>query len=191
MTAARPTAIVTRRLPATVEARMAELLDVRLNRDDVPFDPERLARAARECDILVPAVTDRIDAALIGQAGEALRLIASFGAGTDHVDLAAARARGIAVTNTPDVLTEDTADLVMALILAVPRRFGAGERMLRAGEWPGWGPTDFLGASLTGKSLGIVGMGRIGRAVARRARACGMEVHYHNRRRAAAGDEQA
>lgn len=191
MAATRPTAIVTRRLPAPVEARLLELVDARLNRDDLPFTAERLARALRDCDILVPAVTDRIDAEAIGQAGERLKLIASFGAGTDHIDLEAARERGIAVTNTPDVLTEDTADLVLALILAAARRLGAGERMLRAGDWRGWGPTDFLGASLTGKRLGIVGMGRIGRAVARRAGACGMEVHYHNRRQAAAGDERA
>ena len=162
---------------------MKELLDVSLNGDDSPFDSERLARAARECDILVPTVTDRIDGALLRQAGEKLRLIANFGAGTDHIDLEAARERGIAVTNTPGVLTEDTADLVMALILMAPRRLGAGERILRAGEWRGWGPTDFLGTSLTGMKLGIIGMGRIGGAVARRARAFGMEVHYHNRRR--------
>jgi glyoxylate reductase len=191
MTAKRPRAIVTRRLPDPAEARLAELVDVRLNREDAPFDAERLAQAVRDCDILVPAVTDRIDSAVIGQASDRLKLIASFGAGTDHIDLDTARERGIAVTNTPDVLTEDTADLVMALILTVPRRLGAGERMLRAGEWRGWGPTDFLGASLTGMKLGIVGMGRIGRAVARRARACGMEVHYHNRRPVAAEEEEA
>jgi glyoxylate reductase len=132
--------------------------------------------------VLAPTVTDRIDGALIAGAGERLGLIANFGAGTDNIDLEAARARGIAITNTPGVLTEDTADLVMALILIGPRRLGEGERVLRAGRWPGWGPTDQLGTSLTGKALGIVGMGRIGAAVARRARAFGMEIHYHNRR---------
>jgi glyoxylate reductase len=139
----------------------------------------------RRCDVLATSVRDRIDAGLIAEAGERLRLIANFGAGTDNIDLPAARARGIAVANTPDVLTEDTADLVMALILIGPRRLGEGERNLRAGLWRGWGPTDQLGASLTGKALGIVGLGRIGRAVARRARAFGMTVHYHNRRPAA------
>jgi glyoxylate reductase len=168
---------------------MAELLDVRLNADDSPFGPEQLAQAVRGCEILVPTVTDRIDADLLGRAGGALRLIASFGAGTDHIDLGAARAHGIAVTNTPGVLTDDTADLVMALILMTPRRLGAGERLLRDGEWRGWGPTDFLGTSLTGMKLGIIGMGRIGSAVARRARAFGMEIHYHNRRRLTAEAE--
>jgi glyoxylate reductase len=136
-----------------------------------------------EADVLVPTLPDRIDAELIAGAGAPLRLIANFGAGTDHIDLPAARARGILVSNTPGVLTEDTADLIMALILCVPRGFGEGERIVRAGRWIGWGPTDQLGRSLTGKALGIVGMGRIGRAVAKRAAACGMAVHYHNRSR--------
>ncbi len=174
--------VVTRRLPAGVEADLARRFDVELNSADVPFGRDRLADAIRRCDVLAPTVGDRIDSGLIAGAGERLRLIANFGAGTDHIDLAAARARGIAVTNTPDVLTEDTADLVMALILMAPRRLGEGERILRSGRWGGWGPTDQLGSSLTGKALGIVGMGRIGRAVARRARAFGMSVHYHNRR---------
>lgn len=174
--------IVTRALPASVEARLAERFGAELNGEDVPFDRARLAAAMRRCDVLAPCVTDRIDAGLIRDAGDRLRLIANFGAGTDNVDLDAARARGIAVTNTPDVLTEDTADLVMALILIGPRRLGEGERTLRAGRWRGWSPTDQLGRSLTGKALGIVGMGRIGAAVARRARASGMAVHYHNRR---------
>ncbi len=177
-----PKVIVTRRLPEPVETRMAALFDAELNPEDRPFTPQALEAAARRCDVLVPTVTDRLDADLIRGAGEGLRLIASFGVGTDHIDLSAARARGIAVTNTPDVLTEDTADLVMALILMAPRRLGEGERVLRSGRWRGWGPTDQLGRSLTGKALGIVGMGRIGRAVARRARACGMAIHYHNRR---------
>ncbi|HYE26934.1 MAG TPA: D-glycerate dehydrogenase [Allosphingosinicella sp.] len=180
--------IVTRRLPATVEAKLAEAVDAELNPADEPFDRARLGEAMRRCDVLAPTVTDRLDAGLITEAGARLKLIANFGAGTDNIDLAAAKARGIAVTNTPGVLTEDTADLVMALILMAPRRLGEGERILRAGRWRGWGPTDQLGRSLTGKALGIVGMGRIGLAVARRARACGLAVHYHNRR-PVAGDE--
>ena len=176
-----PKVIVTRRLPEPVETRMAMLFDAELNAADRPFSDEALADAARRCDVLVPTVTDRLDADLFARAGGGLGLIASFGVGTDHIDLPAARARGIAVTNTPDVLTEDTADLVMALILMAPRRLGEGERVLRSGRWRGWGPTDQLGRSLAGKALGIVGMGRIGRAVARRARACGMTIHYHNR----------
>ena len=174
--------VVTRRLPDSVEARLAARFDCELNPSDGPFDRERLRHAMGRCDVLAPSVRDRIDAGLIEGAGERLRLIANFGAGTDNIDLEAARARGIAVTNTPGVLTEDTADLVMALILMGPRRLGEGERKLRAGLWRGWGPTDQLGRSLTGKALGIVGLGRIGRAVAKRARAFGMIVHYHNRR---------
>ncbi|HEX9946689.1 MAG TPA: NAD(P)-dependent oxidoreductase, partial [Allosphingosinicella sp.] len=174
--------VVTRKLPDSVEAGLAARFDAELNPSDSPFDRPRLREAMRRCDVLAPSVRDRIDSELIAEAGDRLGLIANFGAGTDNIDLAAARARGIAVTNTPDVLTEDTADLVMALILIGPRRLGEGERNLRAGRWRGWGPTDQLGASLTGKALGIVGMGRIGGAVARRARAFGMRVHYHNRR---------
>jgi glyoxylate reductase len=174
--------VVTRRLPESVEAKLAERFDACLNSSDGLFDRNGLLEAMRRCDVLVPSVRDRIDSGLIAQAGERLRLIANFGAGTDNIDLPAAQARGIAVTNTPGVLTEDTADLVMALILIGPRRLGEGERNLRAGRWRGWGPTDQLGRSLTGKALGIVGLGRIGGAVARRARAFGMSVHYHNRR---------
>jgi glyoxylate reductase len=174
--------IVTRRLTATVEARMAELFDARLNATDRPFTRDALAEAMAACDALVPTLTDRIDEALIEQAGPRLKLIANFGAGTDNIDLDAARRRGIAVINTPDVLTDDTADLVIALILMAMRGLGQGERLLRAGRWHGWGPTDQLGRSLRGKVLAIVGMGRIGGAVARRARAFGMTVHYHNRR---------
>ncbi len=173
--------IVTRRLPDRVEAKLAERFDVEFNSADHPFDRARLQDAMRRCDVLAPSVRDRIDAGLVAGAGQSLRLIANFGAGTDNIDLPAAKARGIAVTNTPGVLTEDTADLVMALILIGPRRLGEGERNLRAGRWRGWGPTDQLGASLTGKALGIVGLGRIGGAVARRARAFGMAVHYNNR----------
>ena len=174
--------IVTRRLPGAVEKRLALRFDAELNPADAPFERARLGEAMRRCDALAPAVTDRIDARLVEGAGERLKLIANFGAGTDNIDLEAARARGIAVTNTPGVLTEDTADLVMALVLMAARRLGEGERILRGGLWRGRGPTDQLGRSLTGKALGIVGMGRIGRAVARRAEAFGMAVHYHNRR---------
>jgi glyoxylate reductase len=182
--------VVTRRLPGSVEAKLAERFDVELNPDDHRFDRARLEEAMRRCDVLAPSVRDRIDAELIAGAGERLRLIANFGAGTDNIDLPSARARGIAVTNTPGVLTEDTADLVMALILIGARRLGEGERNLRAGRWRGWSPTDQLGRSLTGKTLGIVGLGRIGAAVARRARAFGMSVHYHNRRPAADADSR-
>ncbi|HEY0044429.1 MAG TPA: D-glycerate dehydrogenase [Allosphingosinicella sp.] len=174
--------IATRRLPAPVEAKLFELFGAELNTEGAPFGRERIAQAMARCDVLAPTVTDRIDAALIAGAGPRLKLIANFGVGLDHVDLAAAKAKGIAVTNTPGVLTEDTADLVMALILMAPRRLGEGERVLRAGQWAGWGPTGKLGRSLTGKALGIIGMGRIGTAVARRAKACGMRVHYHNRK---------
>lgn len=174
--------IVTRRLPATVEAKLAAAFDAELNGADAPFDRDRLREAMARCDVLAPTVTDRIDAGLIEGAGERLGLIANFGAGTDNIDLAAARARGIAVSNTPDVLTEDTADLVIALILMGLRGLGEGERVIRSGRWRGWSPTDQLGRSLAGKALGIVGMGRIGAAVARRAAAFGMTLHYHNRR---------
>lgn len=182
MAARPPVVIVTRRLPATVEAKLSRLFEAELNRYDRPLSRTELKDAMARCHVLASSVTDRIDSELIRGAGETLRLIANFGVGTDNIDMEAARARGIAVTNTPGVLTEDTADLVMALILMTPRRLGEGERILRAGRWPGWGPTDQLGRSLTGKALGIVGMGRIGLAVARRAGAFGMEVHYHNRR---------
>ncbi|MFN3370565.1 MAG: 2-hydroxyacid dehydrogenase [Sphingomonadaceae bacterium] len=174
---------VTRRLPQAVETRMAELFDVELNLLDLPLSPEKLRAAVAQADVLVPTVTDVIDAALIEAAGPDLRLIANFGVGVDHIDLAAARARGITVTNTPGVLTEDTADMVMALILSVPRRLAEGEKLIRAGAWAGWSPTGMLGHRIGGKRLGIVGMGRIGQAVAHRARAFGLSIHYHNRRR--------
>jgi glyoxylate reductase len=175
--------VVTRKLPDPIETRMMELFDVRLNLEDTAMSQAELAAAVQQADVLVPTVTDRIDAAVIAASGPRLKLIASFGTGVDHIDLAAARQRSISVTNTPGVLTEDTADMTMALILAVPRRLAEGERLVRAGEWKGWGPTSMLGHRISGKRLGIVGMGRIGSAVARRARGFGLAVHYHNRRR--------
>jgi glyoxylate reductase len=162
---------------------MAELFDVTLNLADTPLDRAQIAEAMAGCDVLVPTVTDEIDAALIAGAGERLRLIANFGTGVDHIDLASARARGVTVTNTPGVLTDDTADMVMALILSVPRRLSEGEKLVRSGAWAGWSPTGMLGHRITGKRLGIVGMGRIGQAVAARARAFGLSIHYHNRNR--------
>jgi glyoxylate reductase len=179
----RPKVIVTRRLPAPVEARMEQLFRAEINRSGAALSREALASAMRRCDALACSVGDRIDAALLAEAGERVRLIANFGVGVDHIDVAAARARGIAVTNTPDVLTDDTADIAVALILMVLRRLGEGERLLRDGRWGGWKPTDFLGRALRGKKLGIVGMGRIGQATARRAAAFGMEIHYNNRNR--------
>ena len=180
---AKPRVVVTRRLPPQVEARMAELFDACFNAEDVAMDRNRLAQAMADCDVLVPTITDQIDAALIEGAGERLQLIASFGSGVDHIDLAAARRGGIIVTNTPGVLTEDTADMTMALILSVPRRLAEGEKLVRAGEWRGWSPSGMLGHRSGGKRLGIIGMGRIGRAGARRARAFGLSIAYHNRHR--------
>ncbi len=179
----KPLVIVTRKLPDVTETRMMELFDTRLNVTDDPMSHEDLIAAVKFADVLVPTVTDRIDADVIANAGERLRLIASFGTGWDHIDHNAARERGIIVTNTPGVLTEDTADMTMALMLAVPRRVTEGERVLRAGDWQGWGPTWMLGHRIWGKRLGIIGMGRIGTAVARRARAFGLSIHYHNRHR--------
>ena len=183
MSQTKPLVIVTRKLPDVIETRMMELFDTRLNVTDDPMNHEDLVNAVKHTDVLVPTVTDRIDADVIANSGERLKLIASFGTGWDHIDLNAARERGIIVTNTPGVLTEDTADMTMALILAVPRRVTEGERVLRAGEWQGWGPTWMLGHRIWGKRLGIIGMGRIGTAVARRARAFGLSIHYHNRHR--------
>jgi glyoxylate reductase len=179
----KPVVVVTRKLPDPIETRMMELFDVRLNVDDKPMTQAELVEAVKTADVLVPTVTDRIDSAVLSQAGPRLRLIASFGTGVDHIDLASARQRNITVTNTPGVLTEDTADMTMALILAVPRRLAEGERLIRTGQWKGWGPTSMLGHRIWGKRLGIIGMGRIGTAVARRARGFGLAVHYHNRRR--------
>jgi glyoxylate reductase len=163
---------------------MMELFDARLNLDDHKMTAAELVEAMALADVLVPTVTDRIDAALLSKSGPQLKLIASFGTGVDHIDLKTARQRGIIVTNTPGVLTEDTADMTMALILAVPRRLAEGECMVRDGKWTGWSPTGMLGHRIWGKRLGIIGMGRIGTAVARRARGFGLAVHYHNRRRA-------
>lgn len=179
----KPIVVVTRKLPDAIETRMMELFDVRLNLDDKPMSAADLAEAVKTADVLVPTVTDHIDGKILAQAGENLRLIANYGAGVDHIDLASSRQRGITVTNTPDVLTEDTADMTMALLLAVPRRLTEGERGLRNGEWGGWSPTWMLGHRIYGKRLGIIGMGRIGQAVARRAKGFGLSIHYHNRRR--------
>jgi len=183
MNSKKPLVIVTRKLPEAIETRMMELFNVRLNLDDHAFSAAEMADAVREAHILVPTVTDRIDAKILAQAGPDLKLIANYGAGVDHIDLASARQRAITVTNTPGVLTEDTADMTLALMLAVPRRLIEGERMLRNGEWTGWSPTGMRGSRIGGKRLGIIGMGRIGQAVARRAKAFGLSIHYHNRHR--------
>ena len=186
----KPLVVVTRKLPDSVETRMRELFEVELNLDDRPMTQAELVKAAQRADVLVPTVTDEIDAKVIDQAGEGLKLIANFGNGVDNIDVPAAHKRGITVTNTPGVLTEDTADMTMALILAVPRRLAEGLEILEHGKWQGWSPTWMLGHRIWGKRLGIIGMGRIGTAVARRARAFGMSVHYHNRRRVAARIEE-
>ncbi|MFC0285702.1 2-hydroxyacid dehydrogenase [Kaistia hirudinis] len=186
----RPRVIVTRRLPDAIETRMRELFETDLNIDDHPMSSAELVDAVGKADVLVPTVTDRIDASLIAAAGPQLKLIASFSNGFDHIDVESASARGIAVTNTPGVLTQDTADMTMALILAVPRRLVEGARVLsRDADWAGWTPTWMLGRRLGGKRLGIVGMGRIGQAVARRAKAFGLSIHYHNRHRVSAAIE--
>ncbi|MBN9017723.1 MAG: D-glycerate dehydrogenase [Rhizobiales bacterium] len=186
----RPRVIVTRRLPDAIETRMRELFETDLNIDDHPMSSAELVDAVGKADVLVPTVTDRIDAGLIAAAGPQLKLIASFSNGFDHIDVESASARGIAVTNTPGVLTQDTADMTMALILAVPRRLVEGARVLsRDADWAGWTPTWMLGRRLGGKRLGIVGMGRIGQAVARRAKAFGLSIHYHNRHRVSAAIE--
>jgi glyoxylate reductase len=187
----KPLVVVTRKLPDSVETRMRELFDARLNVEDKPLAASELAEAMKSADVLVPTVTDRIDAGLIGQAGEQLRLIANFGNGVDNIDVTSALRRGITVTNTPGVLTDDTADMTMALILAVARRLVAGAQVVPNGEWVGWSPTWMLGRRITGKRLGIVGMGRIGTALARRGKAFGLSIHYHNRRRVAADIEES
>ena len=179
----KPRVFVTRHLMPSVEDRMVDLFDVVLNADDNPLTRDDLTAAMRDCDVLVPTVTDRIDTDMIAAAGKDLGLIANFGAGTEHIDLEAAAGRHILVTNTPGVFTDDTADLAMAGIIGVPRRIREGVELIRSGEWSGWTPTALLGAKLAGKVLGIVGMGRIGQAVAHRARAFGLEIAYHNRKR--------
>ncbi len=182
----KPLVVITRKLPDQVETRMRELFDARLNVDDRPMAQPQLVAAMREADVLVPTVTDRIDAALIEQAGPNMKLIANYGNGVDNIDVASAAKKGITVTNTPNVLNEDTADMTMALMLAVPRRLVEGADVLSEdGKWPGWSPTWMLGHRIWGKRLGIVGMGRIGTAVARRAKAFGLSIHYHNRKRVA------
>ena len=179
----KPRVFVTRHLMPSVEDRMVDLFDVVLNADDNPLTRDDLTAAMKDCDVLVPTVTDRIDTDMIAAAGKDLGLIANFGAGTEHIDLEAAAERHILVTNTPGVFTDDTADLAMAGIIGVPRRIREGVELIRSGEWSGWTPTALLGAKLAGKVLGIVGMGRIGQAVAHRARAFGLEIAYHNRKR--------
>jgi len=183
MGAKKLSVVATRRLPEVVETRMSELFDVTLGPDDGPMGREALAAAMRGCDVLVPSLSDQIDSALLAQAGERLKLIANYGAGVDHIDVATARQRGILVSNTPGVLTDDTADMTLALILAVTRRIPEGLALMQAGNWEGWSPTAMLGGRIAGRRLGILGMGRIGQAVARRAAAFGMQVHYHNRHR--------
>jgi glyoxylate reductase len=178
----KPLVIVTRKLPDIVETRMRELFDTRLNNDDRPMTQAELVEAMKQAEVLVPTVSDRLDSRTLVQAGPNLKLIANFGAGVDHIDVETARQRGILVTNTPGVLTEDTADMTMALLLAVPRRIVDGVEVLKRGEFKGWSPTWMLGQRIWGKRLGIIGMGRIGQAVARRAKAFGLQIHYHNRK---------
>ncbi len=183
MTKIKPLVVVTRKLPDLVETRMMELFQARLNEADVPMSKDALIHALKTADVLVPTVTDRIDKDLLAHAGPRLRLIASFSNGVDHIDVSSAMERGIVVTNTPGVLTEDTADMTIALILAVSRRLVEGAQLMSVhGGWQGWSPTWMLGHRLKGKRLGIVGLGRIGTAVARRARAFGLQIHYHNRK---------
>ncbi|AHM02833.1 Glyoxylate reductase / Glyoxylate reductase / Hydroxypyruvate reductase [Roseibacterium elongatum DSM 19469] len=191
MPSQRLSVVVTRRLPEAVETRMKELFDVELNEDDHPMTKGELVAAMSRADVLVPCIADRIDGAMLAQAGERLKLIANYGAGVDHIDVSTARQRGVLVTNTPGVMTDDTADMVMALILSVLRRVPEGMAIMQSGNWTGWSPTAFMGGRVAGKRLGILGMGRIGQAVARRAQVFGMQVHYHNRRRLHADVEGA
>jgi glyoxylate reductase len=183
MSKRKPQVIVTRKLPDVVETRMMELFNAKLNSDDHPFSRAELIESVKQAEVLVPTVTDRIDKAVIGQAGDGLKLIANFGTGVDNIDVETAVARGITVTNTPGVLTEDTADMTMALIMAVARRITEGAAVIGPdNSWQGWSPTWMLGHRIWGKRLGIIGMGRIGQAVARRAKAFGLQIHYHNRK---------
>ncbi|MCW2309532.1 2-hydroxyacid dehydrogenase [Rhodobium gokarnense] len=186
----KPLVVVTRKLPDVIETRMRELFDTRLNETDQPMTQAQLVDAVKSADVLVPTLTDRIDSALLSQAGDQLKLVATFANGVDNIDVDTANTRGITVTNTPGVLTEDTADMTMALILAVPRRLAEGIKIVEEDTWSGWSPTWMLGHRIWGKRLGIVGMGRIGTAVARRAKAFGMSIHYHNRRRVPAPVEE-
>ena len=183
MASDRLSVVVTRRLPDAVERRLAELFDVQLREDDTPMSREELIAAVQAADVLVPTLSDRIDAGLIGQAGERLKLIANYGAGVDHIDVQTARERGVLVSNTPGVSADDTADMAMGLILAVTRRLPEGLALMQGGDWEGWAPTTLMGGRIAGRRLGILGLGRIGQAVARRAAAFGMDIHYHNRRR--------
>jgi glyoxylate reductase len=183
MSGNRTKVVLTRRLPEPVEIRLKELFDVTLRDHQTPMSRAELVNAVKTCDVLVPTITDKIDTGLLGQAGENLKLIANFGAGIDHIDVETARQRGILVSNTPDVVTEDTADMAMALLMAVVRKIPQGLQAMQSGEWTGWSPTAYLGGRLGRRRLGILGMGRIGQAVARRASAFGMQIHYHNRRR--------
>ncbi len=187
----KPVVVVTRKLPDVVETRMRELFETRLNENDKPYSQAELVEAVKTADVLVPTVTDRIDSSILSQAGPNLKMIANFGNGVDNIDVVSANNRGINITNTPGVLTEDTADMTMALMLAVPRRLAAGIKALESGDWAGWSPTWMLGHRIWGKRLGIIGMGRIGQAVARRAKAFGMSIHYHNRRRVTSEVEDA
>ena len=183
MSKQKPKVIVTRRLPAPVENRMEELFDVELNKNDIPMSSKELASAMTRADVLVPTISDIIDNKLLARAGTNLRLIASYGAGFDHIDVQTARQRGILISNTPGVLTDDTADMTLALMLGVMRRFQEGASLIQEKSWDGWSPSAMLGTRLGGKKLGILGMGRIGAAVANRAKAFGMEIHYHNRKK--------
>ena len=191
MTSKRLSVVVTRRLPDVVEARLRMLFDVTQREDDTPMDRAALAQAMKTADVLVPTITDKIDAQLLAQAGDQLRLIAQFGSGVDNIDVLTAHQRGIQISNTPGVTTDDTADMAMALLLSVTRRIPEGLRVMQDENWAGWAPTAMLGGRISGRRLGILGMGRIGRAIAQRAGAFGMQVHYHNRKRLRPEIEQA
>ena len=190
MSTARLSVVVTRRLPDPVEHRMAELFDVTLRETDAPMSRAELTQAMQSADVLVPTLNDHIDAGLVAQAGDRLKLIANYGAGVDHIDIGTARQHGILVSNTPGVSADDTADMAMALILSVTRRIPEGLTMMQSGDWDGWSPTAMLGGRVAGRRLGILGMGRIGQAVARRAAAFGLQIHYHNRHRLRAEVEE-